>query len=348
MVVAGKGELVSKVRRIVLGTAVAGLVTGCAGAPAVKPRPSGASKPTASPSPKRDLPEGMHKLGEGVSTQDGKWALKPSALTEVAATANAKRLPRGWHTAKMTWTLTNKTGEIQPLLDVSPTVRYGAMGRAAAVFTDTGIDGIPDGSNDDAPRVKPGGSYTVTVGVAVPAEAAGDPVTITVLPSTMVGDSGDVDFFEGPFPGAAHKGVALHPRPAPETTKSLAFGQWKADQQLSVGNLRAEGSGDDGRPMYGGDLTVFNDATDASGPPYTPMKTTVRVYYGNQLKEADLVQSLVPSASETAFIAPQRAATHHFRFALPKGATPGTVTVEVTDLGTALATFEGEITSPAS
>lgn len=349
MVVAGKGAVVRKAGWIVLGVTVAGLVTGCAGDLPVKQRPSGGSAPKASHSPKRDLPEGMHKLGESVSTEAKTWTLAPSTLTEVTPTGSAKGVPHGWRAAKMTWKLTNNAGEIQPLLDLFPTVRYGSMGRPAVAFTDTGIEGMPDTISADPPRVKPGGAYTVTMGIAVPADAAGGPVTITTRPKTLFGNTGDVAFFEGPFPGAAaRKGVALRPSPAPESKKTLAFGEWNADQQLSVGDVRAEGTGDDGRPVYGGDLTMFNDASDASGPPYTPMKTTVRVYYGDQLKEADLVQALVPGAGETAFIAPQRAATHHFRFSLPQGTKPGTVTVEVTDLGTALATFEGKITDRSS
>ncbi|AJC61984.1 hypothetical protein GZL_p00054 (plasmid) [Streptomyces sp. 769] len=334
---------------IVLGLTAAGLITGCAADPPLKQRPAGESKPKPSQTPKRDLPEGMHKLGESVTTEKKTWTLAPSTLTEVTPTGSAKGVPHGWRAAKMTWKLTNNAGEIQPLLDLFPTVRYGSMGRSAVGFTDTGIEGMPDTVSADPPRVKPGGTYTVTMGIAVPADAAGAPITITTRPKTLFGTTGDVAFFEGPFPGApARKAVALHPSPAPETKKTLAFGEWNADQQLSIGDVRAEGTGDDGRPVYGGDLTVFNDATDGSGPPYTPLKTSVRVYYGDQLKEADLIGALVPTADETAFIAPQRAATHHFRFALPKGTKPGTATVEVTDLGTALATFEGKITDRSS
>ncbi|MEW1678472.1 hypothetical protein AB0O47_35300 [Streptomyces noursei] len=347
--VAGKGVVVRKAGWIVLGATMAGLVTGCAGDPPAKQHPAGSSAPKASHPPKRELPEGMHKLGESVSTEAKTWTLAPSTLTEVTPTGSAKGVPHGWRAAKMTWKLTNNAGEIQPLLGLFPTVRYGSMGRPAVAFTDTGIEGLPDTTSDDPPRVKPGGTYSVTMGIAVPADAAGDPITITTRAKTLFGNTGDVAFFEGPFPGApARKTVALHPSPAPETKKTLAFGEWNADQQLSVDNVHAEGTDDDGRPLYGGDLTLFNDATDASGPPYTPMKTSVRVSYGDQLKEADLVQALVPSAGETAFIAPQRAATHHFRFALPQGTKPGSVTVEVTDLGTALATFEGMITAQSS
>ncbi|MFJ9855324.1 hypothetical protein [Streptomyces sp. NPDC101150] len=332
---------------IVLGTVVAGLVTGCAGAPPAKQHRGSESKPKVSHAPKRELPEGMHKLGEGVGTEAGSWELKPSALTEVRPTARAKGLPRGWRAARLTWTLTNRTGEIQQLLDVSPTVRYGAMGRPAAVFTDTGIEGIPDSISDDPPRVKPGGTYTVTTGIAVPADAAGDPVTLTTRPTTMFGDTGDVFFFEGPFPGAAaRKDIALHPSPAPETLKPLAFGQWKTDPQMTVANVRPEGTGTDGRPTITGELTVRNDAAVADLP-YTPMKKTVRVYYGDDLKEADLIQG-APGIANTGFIAPQRAATHTFQFALPKGAKTTSVTVEVTDLGSTEATFEGKITPRTS
>ncbi|WP_438490763.1 hypothetical protein [Streptomyces sp. S186] len=350
MVVDGKGAAVRKAGWIVLGLTVAGLMTGCAGDPPAKQHHAVESKPEASHTPKRELPEGMHKLGESVTTEAKTWTLSPSTLTPVTPTSSAKGLPRGWRAAKLTWTLTNQTGEIQQLLDLTPTVRYGSMGRSAVTFTDTGIPGMPDSISSDPPRVKPGGAYTVTMGVAVPADAAGDPVTITTRPRTMFGATGDVAFFEGPFPGApARKDVVLHPGPAaPEAKKTLAFGEWTSDQQLSVGNVRAEGTGDDGRPVYGADLTMFNDATDGSGPPYTPMKTAVRVYYGDQLKEADLVGALVPTADETAFIAPQRAATHHFRFALPGGTRPGTVTVEVRDLSTTLVTFEGKVSNRSS
>ncbi|WP_157880072.1 hypothetical protein [Streptomyces natalensis] len=333
---------------IAVGMMVAGLVTGCAGDPPPKQRPAADSKSKASHAPKRELPEGMHKLGESVSTEEGAWALAPSKLTEVTPTGKARGVPRGWRTAKMTWTLTNKTGEIQQLLDVSPTTRYGATGRPAAEFTDTGVDGIPDAISDDPPRVKPGGSYTLTVGVAVPADAVGDPVTITTRPSTVYGDTGDVAFFEGTFPGApARKDFALHPQPATETNKPLAFGQWKADPRMTVDNVRADGGTDaQGRRTYTGELTVFNDAT-AADLPYTPMKKNVRVYYGAGLKEADLLQG-GPGTADSGFIAPQRAATHTFRFALPKGANAASVSVEVTDLGSAEATFEGKISDRSS
>ncbi|WP_331759816.1 hypothetical protein OG422_30915 (plasmid) [Streptomyces sp. NBC_01525] len=325
---------------IVLGT-VAGLATGCASSPPAKQRPAGDSKPKASQPVKRELPEGMYKLGEGVTTEEGSWKLTPSALTQVTPTSRAKGVPRGWRPAKMTWTITNKTSEIQQLLDLSPTVRYGAMGRPAAEFTDAGIEGIPDAISDDPPRVKPGGAYTLTVGVAVPADAAGEPVTITTRPSTVFGNIGDVDFFEGPFPGAAaRKDSVLRPRPAPETDKALAFGQWKADPQMTVDHVRREGAAGD-RATFSGELTVRNAAAVADLP-YTPMKKSVRVYYGDELKEAELIPG-GSGAADIGFIAPQRAATHRFHFSLPKGAKAESVTVEVTDLGKAEATFEGEI-----
>ncbi|MFF8790801.1 hypothetical protein [Streptomyces sp. NPDC015125] len=325
----------------VLGAAVAGLVTGCTGNPPAKQPPASDSKPKASQKVKRELPEGMHRLGQGVTTEEGTWKLTPSALTQVTPTSRAKGLPQGWRAAKMTWTLTNKTGEVQQLLDLAPTVRYGALGKPAAAFTDTGIEGIPDAISDDPPRVKPGGAYTLTVGVAVPADAAGEPVTITTRPSTLFGDTGDVAFFEGPFPGAAaRKDAVLHPRPAPDTGKALAFGQWKADPQMTVDHVRPEGT-DGGRVMFSGELTVRNTAAVADLP-YTPMKKSVRVSYGDELKEADLTPGGA-GAADTGFIAPQRAATHTFHFALPKGAKAESVTVEVTDLGTAEATFEGKI-----
>lgn len=309
--------------------------------PSPKQRPADDSKPKASQKVKRELPEGMHELGEGVTTEEETWRLTPSALTPVTPTSKAKGLPRGWRAAKMTWTLTNKTSEIQQLLDLSPTVRYGAMGKPAAEFTDTGIDGIPDAISDDPPRVKPGGAYTLTVGIAVPADAAGEPVTITTRPTTMFGDTGDVDFFEGPFPGAAaRKDSVLHPRPAPDTRKTLAFGQWKADPQMTVDHVRPEGTAG-GRAKFSGELTVRNTAAVADLP-YTPMKKSLRIYYGDELKEADLIPGGA-GAADTGFIAPQRAATHTFHFALPKGAKAESVTVEVTDLGNAEATFEGKI-----
>ncbi|MCF3143658.1 hypothetical protein [Streptomyces platensis] len=325
----------------VLGATVAGLVTGCTGSPPAKQPPAGDSKPKASQKVKRELPEGMHRLGQGVTTEEGSWKLTPSALTQVTPTSRAKGLPRGWRAAKMTWTLTNKTGEVQQLLDLSPTVRYGAMGRPAAEFTDTGIKGIPDAISDDPPRVKPGGAYTLTVGVAVPADAAGEPVTLTTRPTTMFGDTGDVAFFEGPFPGApARKDAVLHPRPAPETRKTLAFGQWKADPQMTVDHVRPEGTAD-GRATFSGELTVRNTA-EVADLPYTPMKKSLRVYYGDELKEADLIPGGA-GAADTGFIAPQRAATHTFHFSLPKGAKAESVTVEVTDLGSTEGTFEGKI-----
>ncbi|MFF7705464.1 hypothetical protein [Streptomyces lydicus] len=319
---------------------MAGLATGCAGSPPAKQRPAGDSKPKASQPVKRELPKGMYKLGEGVTTEEGTWKLASSALTQVTPTSRAKGVPRGWRAAKMTWTLTNKTSGVQQLLDLSPTVRYGAMGRPAAEFTDAGIEGIPDAISDDPPRVKPGGAYTLTVGVAVPADAAGEPVTITTRPTTMFGDTGDVEFFEGPFPGAgARKDSVLRPRPAPDTDKALAFGQWKADPQMTVDHVRPEGTAGD-RATFSGELTVRNAAAVADLP-YTPMKKSVRVYYGDELKEAELIPGGA-GAADTGFIAPQRAATHTFHFSLPKGAKAESVTVEVTDLGTAEATFEGK------
>ncbi|MFI0219994.1 hypothetical protein [Streptomyces lydicus] len=227
-----------------------------------------------------------------------------------------------------------------------PTVRYGALGKPAAEFTDAGIEGIPDAISDDLPRVKPGGAYTLTVGVAVPADAAGEPVTITTRPSTMFEDTGDVDFFEGPFPGAvARKDSVLHPRPAPDTDKALAFGQWKADPQMTVDHVRPEGTAG-GRATFCGVLTVRNTATVADLP-YTPMKKSLRVYYGHELKEAELIPSGA-GAADTGFIAPQRAATHTFHFSLPKGAKAESATVEETDLGSSVPTFEGSIAEGTS
>ena len=261
----------------------------------------------------------MHKLGEGVTTEEGTWNLTPSALTQVTPTSKAKGLPRGWRAAKMTWTLTNKTSEIQQLLDLSPTVRYGAMGKPAAEFTDTGIEGIPDAISDDPPRVKPGGSYTLTVGVAVPADAAGEPVTITTRPTTMFGETGDVGFFEGPFPGAtAHKDAALHPRPAPETRKTLAFGQWKADPQMTVDNVRPEGAGSGGRRTFCGELTVRNDASSRGPALHADEEDRTRLLRRRPEGSRPHPRA-APAAADTGFIAPQRAATHTFQFSLPKG-----------------------------
>lgn len=90
------------------------------------------------------------------------------------------------------------------------------------------------------------------MGVAVPADAAGEPVTITTRPTTTFGDTGDVDFFEGPFPGTTRKDPVLRPRPVPETHKTLAFGQWKADPQMTVDHVLREGAGAGGRAEFYG------------------------------------------------------------------------------------------------
>jgi hypothetical protein len=115
---------------------------------------------------------------------------------------------------------------------------------------------------------------------------------------------------------------------------------------VSVGNVHAEGTDAQGRPRYTGELTLRNDATVADLP-YTPMKKTIRVSYGDDLTEADIIPDGT-GAAEAGFIAPQRAATHTFHFTLPKGTKAKTVIVEVTDMGSALAVFKGKITESGS
>ncbi|WP_406381458.1 hypothetical protein OHU25_00405 [Streptomyces sp. NBC_00117] len=312
----------------VLVTAAA-LLSGCSGhqdsaedkSQTAAERPS--TDPKSTPPSAPALPEGMLRLGSSFPFrevgQSDSWTVRVSALSSAKPSAKATSIPHGWRalTTKVTFTNTDSgIAELHGSLDV--TARYGPEGRTAAAFTDTGIKGLTFPDIETHPiRVRPGGTYTTTVGYAVPASTAGQPLTITI-------EGDNPTYLEGAIPGPPASPVdTSHVQPV-DTAKELKFGDWAEDSpQLRIGQPRATGTTAQGK-RYAVDLSFFNDFDDTllGNRP----KANLKVYSGAELTEGDFEENL-SNLPSLAWIAPQRMATVTVHFTIPGKQNEGPVSI---------------------
>jgi hypothetical protein len=212
------------------GVVAATLMAGCSSEPAPAP-PSGQQGATAksSPEPAAQLPQGMHALGASTALDDDVWTLKTTPLKPAQPSAKAKGVPADWLTATTDFVFTNTSDEIQRFPVVSVTGRYGAEGRPVEFFTDTGIAAVPVPALGEEPRrVGPGQTVTSRLGIAVPSNAAGLPVTFTVQTQAYLQMDQTTQYFEGPFPGGPARPAPL-PGKAATGKGVLRLGDWHDD-----------------------------------------------------------------------------------------------------------------------
>ncbi|MFF9569962.1 hypothetical protein [Streptomyces sp. NPDC014685] len=332
-----------KHRWAVLAAAVA-LLSGCAGeggaggqdqAAAKMPSAGHGSVPSSAPA----LPEGMLRLGSSFPfREEGRsdsWQVSVSAFSPAKPSAKASSVPDGWRALTAGVTFTNTGSGIAELHgSFGVTARYGSEGRTAAVFTDTGVKGLEfPGAEADPVRVRPGGTYSTTVGYAVPTDAAGEPLTIT-----FEGD--DPAYLEGAVPGAPARPVTGSPARASSTTGELKFGDWVEDSPwLRVGRPRAAGTTAHG-VRYAVDLSFFNNFDDTTLG-HRP-RASLKVFTGAELTEGDFEERL-SNLPALAWIAPQRMATVTVHFTVPGKQVEGPVSIEVIDPYGEDVTYTGDV-----
>ncbi|MFB8031719.1 hypothetical protein ACFC5Z_01930 [Streptomyces sp. NPDC056004] len=321
------------------------LLSGCSGhqdgaedrsqATAKKPSTGHTSTPSSPPA----LPEGMLRLGSSFPFREERrsdsWKASFGALSPVRPSAKASSIPDGWQALTTKVTFTNTGSGIAELYgSFDATARYSSEGRTAAVFTDTGVEGLEFPDVEAHPiRVRPGGTYSTTVGYAVPADAAGQPLTIT-----FEGDN--PTYIEGAVPGAPARPFDVSQiRPA-DTARELKFGEWEEGSPwLRVGRPRAVGATAQGR-RYAVDLSFFNDFDDTVLG-HRP-KASLRVFAGAKLTEGDFEENL-SNLPSLAWIAPQRMATVTVHFTIPGKQVEGPVSIEVVDPYGEDVTYTGDV-----
>jgi hypothetical protein len=323
----------------------AALLSGCSGhqdsaedkSQAAAKRPS--TDPKSTPPSTPALPEGMLRLGSSFpfreQGQSDSWTVSVSALSSAKPSVKASSIPDGWRalTTKVAFTNTGSgIAELHGSLDV--TARYGTKGRTAAAFTDTGIKGLAFPDIETHPiRVRPSGTYTTTIGYAVPANTAGQPLTFTI-------EGDDPTYIEGAIPGAPARPVdTSHVQPV-DTTKELKFGDWEEDDPwLRVGQPHAAGTTAQGK-RYAVDLSFFNNFDDTllgQRP-----EANLKVYAGGDLAEGDFEENL-SNLPSLAWIAPQRMATVTVHFTIPGKQIEGSVSIEVVDPYGEDVTYTGDV-----
>ncbi|MFD5425613.1 hypothetical protein [Streptomyces sp. NPDC127084] len=276
----------------------------------------------------------MHPLGASTPLDGDTWTLKTTALKATQPSAKAKGVPAGWLAATTDLVFTNTSDEIQSLPTVSVTGRYGGEGRPIESFTDAGIAPVPAPALGEEPRrVGPGQAVTARLGVAVPSDAAGQPVTFTVQSQAYLRMDETVHYFEGRFPGRPAQPTPLTGTATMGKKGLLRLGDWNDDgvsrirlSRLSTCDLKG------GRRECTIQLTVLNTRPQVEEIGRTRLDNTLRIYYGATL-QGPVVVPEGPGADRYdggGPIAPQRAATQTLRFALPPKAVPGPLTIEVT------------------
>ncbi|MET7305278.1 hypothetical protein [Embleya sp. NPDC005575] len=263
--------------------------------------------------------------GLGQVAKAGDWQVSVSALTPTDATAAARSLPAQSMPLRATVTLTNTANHIASVPTTVVTARYGALGRTATAFTDTHLPGLPKPSSSTSrARVLPGGVFTADIGIAVPARASGESVTVTteVTEEGMV--NGENVFFEGRLPGTPQDAPEPVPGSGPPPTGAvLPLGAW-SQHGYRVGPLRLEATpATDGRRTASLDLSYDNKGTSTR----SGLGRSLSVLTGPDLTEADEVRAWLDY--HDAPIAPGRIATVTVSVTLPENAIPGPVTVEL-------------------
>ncbi|MFI5634690.1 hypothetical protein ACIA8E_36150 [Streptomyces sp. NPDC051664] len=336
-----------RLRIAVSAVIAAALLTGCSNSGTTPDHAPGEPDTTAQPSPRPaadELPRGMVRLGQELPHDDeDTWVIKTGNLKTVQATAKAKGLPSGWLAVVSDFAFTNTTNQIQNVpSDLALTARYGPDGHTAPNFTDTGVVGLPLDTltSDPEPiRVEPGGTHTTQLGFAVPRDAAGQPLTLTLE------DGWNSRYVEGTIPGAAaHPVTASRIHPVDESKKSLAFGDWHDGDEITwlrAAPVKVTGTDKTGQRTCQLDLTFFNPDTEVSQLSQTPLDANVHVYYGSDLKQADTVKEWL--GLKGTFIAPQRTATVTAHFTLPPVALPGPISIEIGNRDGHRVTYAGEV-----
>ncbi|MGA5442470.1 hypothetical protein ACPCKW_23535 [Streptomyces griseoincarnatus] len=316
----------------VLAVLTAVLAVGCSSNTSSAPSSTAdRSRPSAAAGRGTALPEGIAAIGSSVTVANGSWTLSLEPFKKTEATSSAQGVPAGWETLRTKAVFTNTGQEIALLPDTTVTVRYGDLGQPAALFRDTGLSGLPDAEEDT--KVKPGARFTADLGIAVPAQAAGQRATVTAETTEEGLAQAEAVFFEGALPGTAPATTTASPT-APESTGAvLPLGSWY-DKRLRVSALTL-GATENGRRAATLDLTVVNDRPESK----PGLDVTVRVLTGDDLALAATARPVLDYAD--APIAPHRTATQTVQLQLPATAVPGPVTVEAVERDGTRATFDG-------
>ncbi|MEU2514495.1 hypothetical protein [Streptomyces syringium] len=227
---------------------------------------------------------------------------------------------------------TNRADHIAKLPHTALTVRYGDEGRAATLFTGAALPGLPERGTA---RVKPGGTLTADIGVAVPAPAAGARATVTAEVTKEGMAQAENLFFEGNLPGHAPATSPAFSSTGPAAGTTVPLGTWsKSGLRLSPISL-TQGDGRGRQAQL--ELSVANNTAD----PKTGMNISLRVLSGDALRQ---IASITPSLGyKDAPIAPHRTATTLIRFTIPDTAVPGPITVETSATGGTRTTFGGTL-----
>lgn len=301
---------------------------------AAEPVPAGsAASRTAPTQTAKPAPEGVAAFGAPASAA-GDWTVELRAPEKTEAPADSRSLPAGWTALRTTMRFTNRADHIGVLPRTVLTVRYGADGRAAVLFTGAGLPGLPE--RGTTTRVKPGGSFAADIGLAVPAGAAGERATATAEVTKEGMAEAENLFFEGNLPGHASPAApGSNGAEEPAAGATVPLGRWSTPGiRLSPISLT---QGEDGGRRAELELSVANKSTD----PKKGMAVSLRVLTGDALKE---VASITPGLGyKDAPIAPQHTATTTVRFTIPDTAVPGPVTVEARTSDGTRTTFDGTL-----
>lgn len=322
-----------KSKAAALAVLTALLAVGCSSntspAPAAAPE---ASRTSAAADHVGALPEGIAAIGTSVTVADGSWKLSLELFEKTEPTSSAQDVPTGWQTLRTKAVFTNTGPEIALLPDTTVTVRYGDLGRPAVLFHDTGLSGLPDPDEDT--KVKPGALFTADLGIAVPAQAAGQRATVTAETTEEGLAQAEAVFFEGSLPGTAQASSDPSPTAPSSAGAVLPLGSWY-DKRLRISALTL-GATENGRRSATLDLTVVNDQPESK----PGLDVTVRVLTGDDLALAATARPVLDYAD--APIAPRRTATQTMQLQLPATAVPGPVTVEAVERDGTRATFDGQ------
>jgi hypothetical protein len=117
----------------VTAVAIATLSAGCAGHAADgAARTPGRTSPVSAAAPDA-LPAGITPLGRSVPIAAQGWNLALAPFKETGAGASAGHVPAGWTVVRTQAKFTNTSGHVAQLPDTAFTVRYGTLGRQAAL-----------------------------------------------------------------------------------------------------------------------------------------------------------------------------------------------------------------------
>ncbi|MFC5148956.1 hypothetical protein [Streptomyces aureoversilis] len=298
---------------------------------AAEPTPAGSTASRTAPA--QPALEGIAAFGTPASVA-GDWIVELRTPEKTEAPADSQSLPSGWTALRTTMRFTNRADHISMLPRTVLTMRYGADGRAAVLFSGAGLPGLPE--RGTTTRVKPGGSFAADIGLAVPAAAAGERATATAEVTKEGMAEAENLFFEGTLPGqAASTAPGSSSSQGPAAGATVPLGTWSTSGlRLSPISL-AQGEAGGRRAEL--ELSVANKSAD----PKKGMGVSLRILTGDALKQ---VASVTPGLGyKDAPIAPNRTATAMVRFTIPDTTVPGPITVEAITTGGTRTTFDGTL-----